>query len=216
MTGPFQFEWPVDQAGYDLVHVPAREGGSLLSSDSEHDEIRPRGGPPRYYRPMDEHPGLWRRFAETCGSADGILGFVTEFGLLGDGRPGNVIAVASFVDRIADSLDAGAREDAVALFNGQAMSTEYIAPSPSLTAGIVRNERSRAFEFKLVPRDLISAILVQAGEAITGNRRFRHCKNCPEWFPLGVRGRTERREFCSDRCRVASARRHKREASANA
>jgi hypothetical protein len=217
MTDLFRFEWPIDQAGYDLVHIPAQDGEGTLSvsAEFEHDEIRPRGGPLRYYRPLDDHPGLWRRFADGCGSVAGAFAFVTDFGLLGhpanfngDERPDDIIAFAGLVRRITDCLDAGEREAAAVLF------TEHARPS--LTAGIVQRERRSGFEFKLVPRDLISAILVQAGEAITGNRRFRRCKNCAVWFPLGPGGHTERREFCSDRCRVASARRHRRETTANA
>src|SRR5205814_3277557 len=82
----YDFEWPVDQHGYEIEHVPARETGlgTILSGgDDAHDVIRARGGPPRYYRPM-EHPGLWRRFAETDGPPDRLLGFVSEFGLLGE------------------------------------------------------------------------------------------------------------------------------------
>ena len=82
-------------------------------------------------------------------------------------------------------------------------------------------------EFLFVPLTLRDALLHQAGLAITGNRRFRRCRNqgCANWFRLGpqlkrtggvARSFTARREFCSDRCRVAHARRQRREATAHA
>src|SRR5437762_13748790 len=82
---PYDFEWPVDQHGYEIEHVPAAVGSTLLSLPAAaRDVIRRRSGPLRFYRPM-EQPGLWRRFAETCSSLDGVRDFVSEFGLLDGG-----------------------------------------------------------------------------------------------------------------------------------
>jgi hypothetical protein len=74
------------------------------------------------------------------------------------------------------------------------------------------NDQIGRSETWLVPLDLRSALLHQAAQAIVGNHQWRRCRNqgCPHWLQLGgPRGATIRREFCSDRCRVASARRHK-------
>jgi hypothetical protein len=62
-----------------------------------------------------------------------------------------------------------------------------------------------------VPISLRSALLIQAGEAIIGNRHFRRCKNYTVWFQVGSGANTPRREFRQDKCHVAGARRHKRE-----
>jgi hypothetical protein len=81
------------------------------------------------------------------------------------------------------------------------------------------------FEWRFVPHSLRDALLFQAAEAIAGNRRFQRCRNegCPNWFQLGPhtaaegnRTITARRQFCTDRCRVASARREKRARVVNA
>src|SRR5262249_35645169 len=71
---PYQFEWPVDQAGYDL----------RVNTDGPAPElyIEARGGPPRFYRPMSEHPTLWLRCATQCIDGAGALAFVDKFGLL--------------------------------------------------------------------------------------------------------------------------------------
>jgi hypothetical protein len=215
------FEWPVDQAGYDLNFDEA----------DRHWIIQARGGPPRYYRPM-ELEGLWRRFADQCidvhGSddGDGILAFVSEFGLLArkatrptilvpppvrgrpeadDNEPVPLIATtAALIRKIAEQYDAGNRGTAAELFNDYGR--------PDLTAGIAGPNRAGRFEIALVPYDLRAALLQQTAETITGNYEWRHCRNegCPVWFRIGVGGKTKRREFCSTRCRVAEAtRRHK-------
>src|SRR5262245_58224363 len=115
MPDLFRFEWPVDQAGYELVHVAASQGGSLLSGQVAHDIIRARDGAPRYYRPLDD-PGLWRRFADSCESAYGVLAFVTEFGLLAETRSwsneqgerlDSILNTAELIRQIAQQLDAG-------------------------------------------------------------------------------------------------------------
>src|SRR5947208_12683304 len=80
---PYEFEWPVDQLGYEIRSEP--EGGTLLSGALPTEpglvnKLCGKGGPPRYYRPM-ERPGLWRRLADVD-TLDGALAFAGEFGLL--------------------------------------------------------------------------------------------------------------------------------------
>lgn len=204
---PFVFEWPVDQHGYEIERSK-RYGPSLVGS-ATYDFIRPIGGPPRYYRPLEEHPGLWRQFADTCLSFEGVLAFVREFGLLTDlwngGRdyPDRILKTAELIRQVATKLDGGDRRGAADLLNAQ---------PPNIAEMLDWSDRIGRFETRLVPFDLRSALLHQAAEAITGNHQWRRCRNhgCPHWLQLGgPRGVTVRREFCSDRCRVASARRQK-------
>lgn len=221
MAALFEFRWAMDQDGYEIEHVPASTGGSLLSSVYEHDLIRPRGGPLRWYRPMDDHPGLWRRFA-ACADASDLLEFVCEFGLLYSfGRPDperanpephvdRILSTAELIRQIAALIDTTLYAEAAALWNAQAR--------PGLTAGLVPTHHRGRFECKPMPLTLIGALLLQTGEAIAGNQQWRHCRNdgCSEWFRIGDGAHTSRREFCSDRCRVAWARHHKSGRAINA
>jgi hypothetical protein len=213
---PFRFNWPVDQAGYTIEHVKLDEPCGL-GAEREYDLIRSHDGPLRFYWPLDED-GLWLRFAETCKTAEGVLGFVNEFGQLTQSpeRLDSVLATAALIRRIGDRLQAGDRIAAVKLFAQSGL--------PTMKEGIFwYAARPEVFAIRLVPRTLRDALLHQAGEAISGNRRFRRCRNegCPSWFRLGPhadagQGRrtyTARRQFCSDRCRVASARRSRARAS---
>jgi hypothetical protein len=233
---PFLFSWSVDQAGYDIRRVVPRglfgAPASVLGLP-EYDAIVPRGGPERGYRALEEE-GLWRRFAETCRTADGALSFANEYGLLElppselaeQGVPLNdFLIVAERLFRVAERLDAGDRLGACNAFYrggtatlGAALPKMYAMPFPT-------NPGSDHFEYRLMPATLRDALLNQAIEALLRNRRFRRCRNeqCLNWFRLGPHSArdggktyTARREFCSDRCRVAFARRHKKESVAHA
>ena len=215
---PFDFVWPVDQEGYEIWRAPHDSETALALGRDETMFIRPRGGPLRYYRPLD-CDGLWLRFGDSCKSADGVLSFANEFGLLltqqiefpdSPDEVSDFVSAAGLIREIAKRLDAGARISAAQLLNeaGGAIVAELV----------LHNERTAAFERLLAPMTLLGALLHQAAEAISGNRRFRRCRNqeCPNWFRVGPGARTARCEFCSDRCRVASARRQRREATRNA
>ena len=198
---PFRFAWPIDQDGYSIESMESDKLGPA------YEVIRPRGGPWRFYRPLD-NDGLWLRFGESCNSREGVLSFVSEFGPLTRPPPhriDEILRTATLIRKIADRLDRGDRGAAALLFDEHGM--------PSFRAGIIRDDSRSTFEFVLIPLSLRDALLLQAGEAINKHRRFRRCRNerCSNWFRLGPGAKTERREFCSDRCRVASARQLKRE-----
>jgi hypothetical protein len=205
----FEFRWAVDQDGYEIERIAAREGSSLVDTVYEHEVIRPRGGPLRGYRPMDDYPDLWRRFT-ACVDASSALAFVQKFGPISSFERvspaewvDNYVRNAELIRQIAAHIDANDYVAAAALWNERAR--------PSLTAGLIPMQHPGKFEFRPIPVTLLGALLLQIGEAIAHSQQWRHCRNdgCPEWFRVGEGAHTSRREFCSDRCRVASARRHK-------
>jgi hypothetical protein len=217
----FYCDWYVDQHGYTPAH---RSGRDADGYDGEFEYITALGGPPRYYRPLDEG-GLWLRFADTCRAREGVLQFVSEYGTLRyqEDNVDHYLRVAKRLWAVAEYLKAGDRLSASSILFERRMEA---LPYPHMTATILRSpDRPEIFEWEFRLDMLEDALRCQAGEAITGNRQFRRCRNsgCVNWFRLGPRaagegGRTytARREFCSDRCRVAWARRHKREAAAHA
>jgi len=221
ISGTVRLEWSVDQAGYELVHVtpphdPAHPSGggewtSLLGFREPYDVIRGKGGSPRLYRPLEEHPGLYRRFAEQCESVEGLIEFANEFGLpiyrfnngyaVAEAKTEEVFRNRAFFMQIARALDNGDTDAAAHIFNH--------APQAAMTCQLVKNSDGR-FDSVIIPTSLAGAFLVQAMSEIRGESKFRRCKNCPTWFPYGSgTGHTSRREFCSDRCRVAWGRRHR-------
>jgi hypothetical protein len=239
---PFEFRWGLDQDGYELKVVEYSGIGSLggaLSDEwnfepvplSTHYVVAGNGGPIRYYRPLEEE-GLWLHFAETCRSPEGALRFANKYGGLrcnSDQREEfrfpptplvEFLYVAEQLWEIAERITEGNRLSAVEVFYRSAGSL------PSMRVSLVEcPKRPGEFEYRFVPNSFKDALIFQAAESIAGNRRFHRCRNdeCSNWFRLGPhntrigkRTYTARREFCSDRCRVASARRQKRGAIANA
>jgi hypothetical protein len=156
-----------------------------------------------------------------------VLQFVGEFGMLrqqGDSVD-HYLRLAAKLWAIAEQLSAGDRLSAAAIFTDP--SAPFWSWSPRMRETILWSEdRPEAFELGVIPVMLEDALKHQAADAITGNRQFRRCRNegCASWFRLGPRAATEgrartftaRREFCSDRCRVAHARRQRREATIHA
>jgi hypothetical protein len=229
---PIVFPWPVHKHGYDIVEgalVPRAPGGigTDALSDPRDSPLRvdadgvlvPSDGPLKYYYPLDDE-SLWLQFADTCVDAEGVLKFATKFGRLSgssestDNRVEDILAIAAKFQHIMQLLKKGERRQAILLFH-----KDGHAPRMKEIIAWFSNNNMR---FTLLPQTLQDALFHQVGEAITGNRPFRRCRNegCPNWFRLGPHagsgGRgsttvTTRREFCSDRCRVASARRKKRE-----
>jgi hypothetical protein len=161
------------------------------------------------------------------------LSFANEYGLLElppsewaeQGVPLNdFLIVAERLFRVAERLDAGDRLGAAITLSsgagtvGAAWAKMYVAVLPT-------GREASPLEYRLIPGTLRDALLHQAAEALVRNRRFRRCRNeqCLNWFRLGAHSThdggktyTARREFCSDRCRVAFARRHKKEVIAHA
>jgi len=257
---PFLFWWPVDQEGYKIERKPRLRGLLAIVGDEPAEEdswIRAVGGPPRYYRPLDED-GLWLKFGKTCTTIDGVLQFANQYGLLGFSgfaRPGEFsmfglfgeetasdfatprtalevgtgfvqsgaiivdefFRTAALLEQVAARLGNRDREGAASLFRWRA---------PKMSVVVVPAAKGRAaFAWKFVPNSLGDALLYQAAEAVVADRKYRRCRNeeCTNWFRLGPHNSkhgpmtiTERREFCSDRCRVAYARRQKKEATVDA
>lgn len=211
----FSFEWPVDQSGYELEWItPPPPSPStpvtLLSEfrDEPHYVIRRRDGPLRYYRPLEDHPGLARRFADlaTASSDDTALqDFANEFGLLGLGetteKTNDWRRIANGFGYIFGLKDAGSLQAACTEFNERV--------HPRFTARI-HYERAERPELEIVPATLAGALWFQVAGELTYGTKFKRCDWCPIWFPVGPgTGHRETRKFCSNRCRMAWHRHNK-------
>jgi hypothetical protein len=67
---------------------------------------------------------------------------------------------------------------------------------------------------QIIPESLLSAMWLQFARWIDGDRKFRRCKECGEWFEISTKGDGFRvnREFCSDRCKSKDYRDRKQRA----
>lgn len=60
------------------------------------------------------------------------------------------------------------------------------------------------------PLNLLGALWLQLARAIDGDKEYRACQHCGNWFEIGSTGYSRARRFCSNRCRVAFSRAQKR------
>ena len=189
----FHFDWVVDQHGYELVK---RESNKSHGTTAIHEllaqdgcwTIRSKGGPPRAYRPLEDHQGMFRQFASLKVDPDAVMEFVNKFGFLG----------------------VGADEEDLETWYG---AIEYIAPVVHLIdEGILREAMSMRIDnpalkrarLQITPTNLLGAMWLQLGGEITHGTKFKTCRMCPTWYPVGP-GTNNRvtREYCSNRCRTA-------------
>ena len=214
MPSLFHFDWQVDQHGYEEVvyernaHEPH---STLLTAGPEGAYIRGKGGPLRAYRPLEDFPGLHRRFAELPNDTLSILEFAHMFGLLGVGFEEPWLGEEDLpfwhraikgMSRLVHVIDAGDGDAASALFN------RSVRPRVTVRIEI---EPGRRPEPKITPATLLGAMYIQVLDELTNALSFKKCKWCPNWFSYGPgTGRRETKEFCSNRCRVAWNREKKR------
>jgi hypothetical protein len=78
------FDWYVCTEGYRLVEMhPRRAAGSAKGPLLM---VCPPEGPApdvRWYFPLDQYPALFRTFADTPTTPEGVLQFANRFGMLG-------------------------------------------------------------------------------------------------------------------------------------
>lgn len=110
-----------------------------------------------------------------------------------------------------DTPSAPIRSVAMSYLTGQI--NRYSA-SCSLTSAF--DPASGSLVLKLVPKGLLIGLWVQLAWTIAGNRRHRQCRDCGSWFEIAKDedGRTARRQFCDDACKVRDHRRRRDRAAA--
>jgi hypothetical protein len=209
------FDWWRDAGGYDLVLDCAQEGdpdemgyqewlASLVDGNAAvRGLIKGRGGGLVKCRPIDQDPGLYRRFAR-CTSVDSLLAFVNKFGLLTvDGKTGDAEAVTtglSHAETMSNALSATASGQLAAFLTRHGQ--RGLAWS-RLDVDLWFNQRTRQAAFRLKPPTLINALWLQCGQAICGDARLASCGYCGELFEAGPgTGRRNDAKFCSNEHRI--------------
>jgi hypothetical protein len=64
---------------------------------------------------------------------------------------------------------------------------------------------------QLIPRNLLEAMWLQFGEAVTHDKSFRKCRQCGTWFEISLRAARIDKVFCSEACKAKAYRRRKLE-----
>jgi len=213
---PFSFEWPVDTHGYELRELSDDAGAARRVLASGIQIVR-RGGPLRWYRPLEDRPGLFLEFAELEATPENAVAFSNEYGLLGWRGERSDHEGMSFDDwkkihekfkdlapKVKDAIIDYSASDLAWLVN------ERMAPRCFTYIDYWSGTKPQK---KVRPVTLAAALGLQLQDQVTNGVRYRQCKTCPTWFPFGpgTQNRSSK-EFCSDRCRVAWNRQQKQEA----
>lgn len=214
----FKFEWGVDEHGYEAAsaeELPPGVERPVLEEPPINGGwwIRRKGGPLRWYRPLENRRGLARglarRFAYLPKESQEILKFANQFGFLGVGQTGyeeDVIEEhvwywrqhADYMRGVVKAIDAGKKSLAVQTFNRhvEPHMTIWIEASPGHPSVL-----------HVAPMNLLAAMWFEIAGELTKGTKYKKCERCPNWFPYGPRtGHKVTKRFCSDRCRKAAKR----------
>jgi hypothetical protein len=91
---------------------------------------------------------------------------------------------------------------------------DLVLPAQTYLQGVVNEKLARGVISQLlpapetrqltlyhVPRDLLGALWLQFARAMSGNKEYRVCKECGEWFEVSPERSRTTRQFCSDACK---------------
>jgi hypothetical protein len=214
MTFKIDFEWSVDQAGYDWVPggpaepgdeesligvaFPTRDGRSIRP-----DRIVRRGGNLKTYQPFEQVPGLFRVFANLAITPEGLLEFVSRYGPMlpnGNWQGGedaiNGLAAAEAMSKLLNEHAEDPRR-CFSQFGEQGLNWSGIDVALAFNPVIGR------LVFKFAPPSLLNALWFECGEFLTRDAQVRKCRHCGGWFETGPgTGRRADARFCCDDHRV--------------
>ena len=207
----FDFEWPRDESGYEIVEVPEevpRTGAVILTTRRARTLICPRGGAVRKHRWLDHHPGLFRQFADTPQTPKGVLGFANLFGLLfPDGafekeQDGSEELQYWFEHIRAFQRAVSFKEEG---YWRSASDQFEVEVSKNVSVGLVKTDEQQRPQLVMRPGSLVAAMWLQYGHWVSlPNLILRRCAYCPNWFAYGPgTGRRETAIYCSPKCQKA-------------
>jgi len=212
------FEWLVDEAGYEWVQgVPVDgsigpdeelRGVELLSAlggkPIRANRIRRRGGTLKARRPFEKIDRmLFRIFASQGSNRDGLLDFVCRFGPMSeegnrdDGEQAIIgLAAAAAMFEVLQAYS----DDPRNWFSVYARKEFYWS---KMDVKLERNPMTGKPQFRFVPSTFLDALWLELGQTLTSDAQLRNCRQCGIWFPTGPgTGRRADSTFCSDGHRI--------------
>lgn len=221
-----KFRWAVDSKGYAL----SKDGRKIVRKGGRMDYYSPDDLDPSPHYFLGNLRGqilelgeifepetkdrFWRKRFETFG--DAVLSFVSKFGMLGVGTNGVDSKSESIADiekqqwRLSLFMDFGADpgKTPVESFN------RWVIQNYSVRLGL----KGKRAEFYIIPNSFMDWAWLRAGLDLVNGTQWRSCGHCHR--PIAVGKPTKVRsalilgagflrsgaEFCSDSCRVMSAR----------
>ena len=166
----------------------------------------PKGHSRVLYNPLDAHSALFREFVEIPCNAEGVQRFADRYGFLLQESASKVSSWYSEIRQLRTAVSLWERSR-----SGEGMVQVARAFNRhefhGLSAALERPWNSDRVSLSIIPADLLSAIWLQFGQAVSSNTQLQRCLWCGTWFAYGTgTGRRKSAHYCSDRCRKASHR----------
>jgi hypothetical protein len=199
-----EFDWFRDPKGYRLLEAGRPKQPFVVRNGKRCDPRDPKES--EFYRPLSKSDSLFRIFANTATTPEGVLDFVQRFGSLTwegyDAEKGDqvnlVIYHASRMREFLTPIADGKKSPSVEMGRFQMGSIS------SLDAAVVWDPVTNAPKWELRPKTLLDALWLQCGQALTSGAQFRQCEHCGTWFEVGRgTGRRADAKFCSEEHKIS-------------
>jgi hypothetical protein len=197
---PIEFDWWRDPKGYRLEETGSPKMLCVVRNGTGHGP-----GDLLLLRPLNTTDVLFKIFAKTATTPEGVLNFVQRFGPLtwdGWGETGGepVSYAISDADHMRRVLNYWASNHA----HPKQPSLPQAGRLVSLKAMVVGDQINKSPRWEFRPETLLDALWLQLGQALTAGGQISVCEHCGDWFEAGQgTGRRLDAKFCRDEHRVA-------------
>jgi hypothetical protein len=196
-----EFDWTRDPKGYRLVETRQPKMLRVVRNGKGHDQkdFEPS-------RPLSSTDFLFKIFANTATTPEGVLDFVGWFGsLTWDGWD------AKIGDDVNQVISNANHMRQLLRYSSGNQRPPHLPPNPhqatrssSIDAQVIWDPATKGPKWELRPKTLLDALWLQLGQALTAGAQIRQCEHCGDWFEAGRgTGRRLDAKFCSDEHRTA-------------
>jgi hypothetical protein len=190
-----QLDWLKDPKGYHLAEVGRPKLLRVVRNGDTRDKLV-------LGRPLDSSDTLFRTFANTATTPEGVLAFVQRFGPLtvyGNDRGDLVDEVIRRAANMRSTLQWIAAQP-----RRPPSDKTFFGPGISLSAWVSWDAASNSPRWHFHPQTLIDGLWLQFAQAVTRGIRICTCVHCGDLFETGLgTGRRLDAKFCSDEHRIA-------------
>jgi hypothetical protein len=208
---------PTDDERYVLNHWAEWILGSFVPhwSTVAHFLV-PRSPKTESYDLFDRAPGLFRKFADTPQTIDGVIAFADEYGQLGgDGSWPELVedwirdirAMRRAVDAWDSATENLGYKKVVGLINRRGQRGRISNEAGTGTNFLLEVDASGEPRLCIRPRRLLDALWTQLTMAVVGKQNLQRCAVCSTWFP--VEAARSDKEYCSRACQMRAYRKRK-------
>ena len=240
----YEFYWPVPKTGFEWTKSIAWPRGRLLPEPQDEGDYLIERAIPGQSRTVQRYSpfrisGLFRTFADTERSKEGIVHFADQYGFLFEPVAAMSVVGSDTHVRPGEPMEAWVKEiallrSAVDLWGAcreieppmrdnstpieptwgalQQMVNEHLktqAADPKLLWDV--RATKACLRMRFMPRSLLAAMWIQLATAIEGDRDYGQCEQCGSWFEIVAEKRKDAK-FCSDKCRFKAYRHRQKQA----